>query len=190
MSWSCSEVLSGPVAARRPGARHLRHDVWVSYELRALVGPYRVAALAAMEARIAAVELPQGYGLVPVTSRVLDRLGGESARPLGDAFWFLSPAVEALARRVSRAGPIAYLEADMFGGTGSQAALAWRDGEVWLEPVATAFRWPPPDPASNWQCAFNQALRGLGVDRGEGFDEFDAVSLGMHRHTEDWQSAG
>ena len=161
----------------------------MSYELRALVGLYRVAALAAMEATTAAVELPQGYGLVPVTSQVLDRLGGVMAGPLGDAFWFLSPAVEALARKVSRAGPIAYLEADMFGGTGSQAAVAWRDGEVWLEPVATEFGWPPPDPAANWQWAFNLALRELGVDRGEGLDEFDAVSLGRHRHTEDWQSA-
>jgi hypothetical protein len=39
------------------------------------------------------------------------------------------------------------------------------------------------------QWAFNQALRELGVDRGNAFDEFDAVNLGMHRHTSDWQIA-
>ncbi len=43
------------------------------------------------------------------------------------------------------------------------------------------------DPASSPQGAFNQALRQLGVDRGEAFDEFDALNLGKHRHTEDWQ---
>jgi hypothetical protein len=31
---------------------------------------------------------------------------------------------------------------------------------------------------------------GLGVDRGEAFDEFDALNLGQHRRTEDWQAAG
>jgi hypothetical protein len=41
------------------------------------------------------------------------------------------------------------------------------------------------DPASSPQGAFNQALRQLGVDRGEAFDEFDALNLGKHRHTED-----
>jgi hypothetical protein len=38
----------------------------VSYELRALAGLHEVAARAAAEAGIAAVELPQGYGLVPI----------------------------------------------------------------------------------------------------------------------------
>jgi hypothetical protein len=47
---------------------------------------------------------------------------------------------------------------------------------------------PPPDPASSPQWAFNQALRNLGVDRGAAFDEFDALNLGRHRHTENWQT--
>jgi len=162
----------------------------MSYELRALAGLYQVTAQAAAEAGIAAVELPQGYGLVPITSQVCDRLGGGTAKPFGDTFWFLSSGVEALARNVSRTGPIAYLEAEMFGGTGTQAMVAWRDGGVWLGPAATEFRWPPPDPASNPQWAFNQALRYLGVDRGAGIDEFDALNLGKHRHTVDWQTSG
>ena len=161
----------------------------MSYELRALIGLYEVAARAAGEAGIAVVELPQGYGLVPITPEVIDRLGGGAAKPFSDAFWFLSSAVEALARKVSRSGPIAYLEAEFFGGTGTQAMMVWRDGEVWLGPASTEFRWPPPAPVSNPQWVFNRALRGLGVDRGEAFDEFDALNLGQHRHTEDWQTA-
>jgi hypothetical protein len=43
-----------------------------------------------------------------------------------------------------------------------------------------------PAPASSPQWAFNQALRNLGVDRGEAFDEFDTLNLGKHRHTENW----
>jgi hypothetical protein len=161
----------------------------VSYELRALAGLYQVAAQAAGEARIAVAELPQGYGLVPITPQVFDRLGGGTVRPFGDTFWFLSSGVESLARKVSHTGPIAYLEAEIFGGSGTQAIVAWRDGEIWLEPATTEFRWPP-NPASNPQWAFNQALRQLGVDRGEAFDEFDALNLGKRRHTEDWQTTG
>jgi hypothetical protein len=78
----------------------------------------------------------------------------------------------------------------MSGGTGTQAMVVWRQGEVWLGPAATKFGWPPPDPASGPRWPFNQALRELGVARGEAFDEFDALSLGRHRHTEDWQAAG
>jgi len=64
-----------------------------------------------------------------------------------------------------------------------RGGMAWR--KVWLNPVVTEFGWPPPDPASSPQWAFNQALRQLGIDRGEAFDEFDALNLGRHRHTED-----
>jgi hypothetical protein len=159
----------------------------VSYELRALAGLHEVAAHAADEAGIAEVELPQGYGLVPITPHVFGRLGGGTGKPFGDTFWFLSSGIEALARRVSHRGPIAYLEAEMFGGTGTQAMVVWRHGEVWLGPATTEFEWPPPDPASNPQWAFNQALRKLGVTRGEAFDEFDTLNLGRHRQTEDWQ---
>jgi hypothetical protein len=159
----------------------------VSYELCALAGPHEVAAEAAGQAGAAEVELPQGYGLVPITPAVADRLGG-TGRPFGDTFLFLSAGLAALARRVSHTGPIAYLEAEMFGGTGTQAMVVWLHGEVWLGPAITQFGWPPPGPASSPHWAFNQALRQIGVTRGAAFDEFEAVNLGRHRHTGDWQA--
>lgn len=90
----------------------------------------------------------------------------------------------------SLAGDIAYLEAEIFGGTGAQAMVLWRGGEVCLGPVATEFTATAPDPSSSRQWPFNQALRELGVDRGDAFDEFDALGLGRWRHTEDWLPAG
>lgn len=150
----------------------------MSYELRALVSRYDVADRAARAAGYDAVRLPQGYGLVPVTSDLFDRLGGGEVRPFGDAFWFLSSGVAALARRASTTAPVAYLEAEIFGGTGSQAMVLWRDGEVWLGPVTTQ------------ATAVNQALRHLGVGRLGAADEFDALGLGRHRHTEDWLTGG
>jgi hypothetical protein len=163
-----------------------RDRVWVSYELQALAGPREVAAQAAGLACAAQAELSQGYGLVLITQAVLDRLGGGVRSTFGNTFWYLSSGVEALARRVSHAGPIAYLEAEMFGGTGTQATVVWLNGEVWLGPATTQFGWPPPDRASSPNWAFNQALRQLGVTRGAAFDEFEAAGLGRHRHTGDW----
>lgn len=158
----------------------------MSYELSALAALHEVAAQAAGQAGIEAIALPQGYGLVPITPAASGLPGG-AGKPFGDTFWFLSAGIEALARRVSRTGPIAYLEAEIFGGTGTQAMALWRDGELWLGPATTQFSWSQPDPASSPQWAFNQALRALGVNRGQAFDEFDALNLGRHRHTEDWQ---
>jgi hypothetical protein len=166
-----------------------RHRVPVSYELRALAGRYEITAQAARETRSTAVELPQGYGLLPITSHVLDHLGGDDARPFGDVFWFLSAGVDTLARRISLTGGIAYLEAEIFGGTGTQAIVLWRNDQVCLGPVTTKFTATAPDPSSSPQWPFNQALRELGVDRGGAFDEFDALGLGRWRHTEDWPAS-
>jgi hypothetical protein len=171
-----------------PATTSSRHRVGVSYELRALVALHQAAAQTAAAAGVAAVELPQGYALVPVTPLAADRLGG-AAKPPGSGVRGLSSGVEALARKVSHTSPIAYLEAEMFGGTGTQAMVVWRHGELSLGPVITQFRWPPPDPAANQQWALNHALRELGVDRGSAFDEFDALNLGMHRRTQDWHTA-
>src|SRR5215472_425589 len=158
----------------------------VSYELSALAGSRAVAAQAAGLASAAQVELAQGYGLVLVTPEVLDRLGGGGGNAFGTTFCYLPAGVEALARQVSDAGPIAYLEAEMFGGVGTQATVVWLNGEVWLGPATTQFGWPPPDRATSPHWAFNHALRQLGVTRGAAFDEFDAAGLGRHRHTGEW----
>jgi hypothetical protein len=136
------------------------------------------------------VALPQGYGLLPITSHVLDDLGGNDVGPFGEVFRFLSPGVDALARRISLAGDLAYLEAEIFGGTGTQAMVLWRSGEVCLGPVTTEFTATAPDPSSSQHWPFNLALRELGVDRGDAFDEFDALGLGRWRHTGDWPIPG
>ena len=34
--------------------------------------------------------------------------------------------------------------------------------------------------------AINVALKFLGAEAGESFDEFEAVGLGRHRNTDDW----
>jgi len=47
------------------------------------------------------------------------------------------PGLARLAARCSRVGPLLYAEAQTYGGPGSQAVVAWRDGQVSLGPVLT-----------------------------------------------------
>jgi hypothetical protein len=102
----------------------------------------------------------------------------------GDGFWCLTAGIEDLARHASLAGPVGYLEAEFFGGVGTQAAMAWWDDRVLVGPVS--FELGGPDQVELARSPFNQVLRRLGVQRGEAIDEFEAVGLNRHRSTEDW----
>jgi hypothetical protein len=161
------------------------HGNGVSYELRALAARDEVAARAADAIGSVLVPLPQGFGLVPVTAELLDDLSDDAGRAYPDAFWFLTAGLAERAATVSAAGAIAYLEADVFGGAGTQAMVVWRAGQVVLGPVRTAFR----AGADHRDDAFNRALRELGVAASAAGDEFAALGLGGRRHTDGWLTA-
>jgi hypothetical protein len=79
-------------------------------------------------------------------------------------------------------GPVAYVEAEYFDGTGEQSAVLWDTGQVVLGRLHLAERASIPAVGT----PISQALRRLGVTKGDHQDEFDAVGLGRHRNTEDW----
>ena len=139
-----------------------------------------------VEPTLAVVDLPQQFVLVPLTDELRDSF------PLGttcyDSFYKLNSELGVWANELSRAGAIAYLEAELFGGTGTHAAVVWDSGKVAFGPLQTEVRWDgqkiiAPPLRDN---AFNQALRFLGVILGDANDEFDALGLGRHRGTEKW----
>jgi hypothetical protein len=74
---------------------------------------------------------------------------------------------------MSAVAPVAYIEAEFFGGTGGQSAVAWSGGSRVLGPLHA-------------QEAINETLRFLGVRADGARDEFDAVGLGRYRDTADW----
>ncbi len=154
----------------------------MSYELRALAARDDVAAQAADAIGSVLVPLSQGFGLVPVTGELLDDLSDDAGRAYPDAFWFLTAGLAERAAAVSAAGAVAYLEADIFGGTGTQAVVVWRAGQVVLGPARTTFR----AGADHRDDAFNRALRELGVAASGTGDEFTALGLGGCRRTDDW----
>lgn len=125
--------------------------------------------------------LDQGLGLVPAT----DEFTAADTPAADDPPGFVR-LTEHLAGRItewSKRGPVAYVEADYFGGTGSQSAVVWDGGEVALGPLHQPEGCPAPEAGS----PISQALRRLGVTVGpDDLDEFDAAGLGAHRSTEGW----
>jgi hypothetical protein len=119
------------------------------------------------------VQLPQGIEMVPLGSSAQEHFG-ISVCPLTDEGPAELPGPLAeLCGKLSAHGKVAYVEAEIFGGDGTQAHALFEGGEAVALPVVA-------------DDAINQALRALGVTVGGAHDEFDAVGLGLHRKTDAW----
>ncbi|MEU4253510.1 hypothetical protein AB0F15_39575 [Amycolatopsis sp. NPDC026612] len=154
----------------------------MGYDLQAVVAAQPVLSTlvgAIEEAHI--VPLGQHLSLLPMTDALFDAVtvaGGPKSR----GFWKMPAGFDRALAACSTTGPVAYLEADYFGGTGSQNAQVWDGGHGVLGPLHLAENQPFPADGS----PISRALRRLGVHKGHHHDEFDAVGLGRHRDTDDW----
>jgi hypothetical protein len=122
--------------------------------------------------------------LLPMTAELYDefRRGGE-VDPRFAVYEFLPPAFPAVLAAWSEVDPVAYVEAEYFGGVGTQAAAVWDGGDLVLGPLVE----PEGSPAPRGErTPISQALRRLGADAAGHYDEFEAVGLHRHRHLEDW----
>ncbi|WP_410607176.1 hypothetical protein [Amycolatopsis sp. lyj-109] len=127
------------------------------------------------------VPLHGSLSMLLMTDEYFDAVTVRGAPEL-EGFWKAPAGFGSLLGACSELGPVAYVEADFFGGVGTQVAQVWHRGSVSLGPLRVAEGEPLPSGGS----PISQALRALGVRRGAHFDEFDAVGLGRHRHTEEW----
>jgi hypothetical protein len=82
-------------------------------------------------------------------------------------------AVAELGVQLSAGGLAAYIEAEFFGGGGTQASIVWNNGRV-AQPVLVS------------PHAINAALAVLGVRASPGEDEFEKLGLWRFRSTEEW----
>ncbi|MEU9189766.1 hypothetical protein AB0D14_35560 [Streptomyces sp. NPDC048484] len=157
----------------------------MGYTLQAVIAGDELLRAASRDvpgARVA--PLRQGLSLMPMTDEVFDAItDGSAAGNLG--FWRLPGGFETLLAQWSAAGPIAYVEAEYFGGVGEQRAAVWADGALVLGPLdAPTKKW-----LSRTVSPISQALRQLRVRRSLGEDEFEAVGLDRHRNNDDWISS-
>jgi hypothetical protein len=154
----------------------------MAHELRALI----TRAGAVHDSRnLAVVPRPQEFVLIPITDELFDQLDGGQEKVYADQFWFLSGGVHDLAVQLSRTAPVAYIEVEFFGGVGTQASIAWRDGAVISGPTKHEFEYGADEPPrERWPV--NAALAAIGATPGNSIDEFDGLRLGQRRHTERW----
>ncbi len=182
------------LAAASPGHVY-GTDRDVAYVLNAVIS--NVEALKSVGVFVV-VPLGDGLGLAPLTDGFW-REHGHGSQPLrrvsegrnapgtdfekpGDRDRQIEDAQAAFARiasiceTASAIVPVAYIEADFFGGGGTQAATVWDAQRVVLGPLVE-------------DNAINQALRKIGVQSGIR-DEFDTLDLGRCRFTDDWLKLG
>ncbi|WP_327317875.1 hypothetical protein [Streptomyces sp. NBC_01235] len=156
----------------------------MSYELRAVIAgreTLRDVMGDLPAARSAA--LGQGLSLMPMTDGLFDSVtDGDGDRPLG--FWSLPSGFDGRLADWSAVGPVAYLEAEYFGGVGEQRAAVWADGALVLGPLGVAEGERFPEDGS----PISRALRRLGATAHGDEDEFSAVGLHRHRHSSGWVS--
>ncbi len=146
----------------------------MGYFLQALIGKSQtLKANVSLFQSARIVLLEQDIAIIPITDELCEEIDAISQIEV-EGFEKLFPEIEEWAQRISTTGLVAYIEAEFFGGDGSQSAIAWNAGSRVLEPIRE-------------QNAINCVLKLLGVDRKNAHDEFDAVGLGKHRDTNDWK---
>ena len=158
----------------------------MSHELQAIIGReelLRAETQALSEAVV--VSLEQGLALVPITDAFFDEVTGASVAD-GLGFWRLPAGFERILAGWSARGPVAYVEAEFFGGVGRQRAAVWSGGALVLGPVSIE----EDEQFAAVGSPISQALRRLGAAADSGRDEFAAVGLGRHRRRDDWIAVG
>lgn len=156
----------------------------MSYLLHGVVGDFdRLRSLSDGLARAVVAPLRQRLGLLPATEDVFPELA--DARPEDGPFDLMSDAFAARLDAWSRHTPVAYVEADFWGGDGGQTAALWEDGRLTWGPEHV---WIPGGPSENWPI--NAVLARLGAIPAESLDLFDTVGFGQARDMEDWRWAG
>ncbi len=129
---------------------------------------------------------PDGPRPVAVASAVPLAQGFELLRVEGDrgmaGFDRLTEEAVAAAETLSATRRVVHVEAEFFGGEGSQGAIGWEDGRVAFGPRLT--QTPLEDRGDEYEViaeggdlAIDEALRWLGVVADEGKDEFATLRL-------------
>ena len=147
----------------------------MAYTLQALIADEAVIRTAVPTDAVV-VRLPQGKAMIPLSNRMRED-HDIPFLPLTDeatAAVAVPESIAIIAESVAKAGKVAYVEAEFFGGDGTQACVTWGGTGQGSKPVVNV-------------GAINTALRFLGVQVGDHHDEFDALGLGRHRGTEDWE---
>ena len=146
----------------------------MAYTLQALIADRETLSGAGLDVDPRTfVPLPQAKAMLPLTSTLLEQFGIPFLPLTEEGAVAVPDELDELGSVASARGPVAYVEAEIFGASVTQAVLLWREGSVILGPVVS-------------EDAINAALKALGVARTKADDEFHVLELGRHTATDDW----
>ena len=143
----------------------------MAYTLQAIV---MVAEMQSqLPAPLRSVSLGSDVEMVPLGSEVTSHFGIPFLPLTDEGETEVPPQIQKLCEQLSQGRALAYIEAEFFGGGGTQACVIFTDGRQVGQPIVS-------------ETAINEALHILGVSKGNAHDEFEAVGLGAHRDTDAW----
>lgn len=119
------------------------------------------------------VRLDGGIDMIPLSTQALKVLGITFCPLTAEREEELPQTLLGLCEQLSKQCVLAYIETEFFGGAGTQGHAFFSEGKAVGRPVVS-------------DSAINDALRYLGVAKGETHDEFESVGLGQHRDTNEW----
>ncbi len=111
--------------------------------------------------------------IIPMTEELYDEINELKISEDVGSLTYMSTNIENKILSLIDDKCIGYIEAEYFGGQGGQSAILWQQGERY-----TLY--------SFGHGVINLLLKHLGVSAEIGFDEFDTISLGRYRNTEEW----
>jgi hypothetical protein len=146
----------------------------MGYYLKAFIGsPDVIEKFAGSYNYGKAIKLNDSISIMPFTHEFFDEINKKMTSENILSFEFLTTNIEDSALNLIGLRPIAYIEAEYFGGVGGQMGIIWKDGNRFLE-----FDYD--------QGVINSILKYFGVVAVSGLDEFDTLKLGRFRDTIDW----
>jgi hypothetical protein len=160
--------------ANPPEIENNSHHIKMAYTLQSFIGAKSTFDAPAIDLNLKTITLPQNFAMIPLTRDILKKFN-ISSLPLtddDDGAKSLPTEITELATKLCPTGKLAYVEAEFFGGAGTQACVTWDNANQ--------------SPPIIHQTAINTALQFLGVKRENLHDEFEALDLGRHRSTEAW----
>lgn len=146
--------------------------IGMAYTLQAIVAGSGTLS-GSLPGQLRLVRLSGGVDLIPLGRDALKAYALPFLPLTDEGQQGLPSMLVELCARLSTQGHVAYVEAEFFGGAGRQAHALFSAGKAAGQVVVSA-------------TAINEALRHLGVDKGQAADEFDAIGLGQHRNTDSW----
>ncbi len=158
----------------------------MAYTLAALLLP--ASRLEALPDGVSSTLLTTDVALVPLPD--LEGAAHDELELVHGYYYLTEDALADLRNWAPAIGPVAYIEAEFFGGTGRQSSVVIdASGNTVMEAhTAAASEAELGDvidpPVEEW--AINRALAALGVSPGNALDRFAAVDLGAHRSTIAW----